>query len=1388
MSPSKALEVNLKDSRVEVVLDPKYQPLREITSEYFGLQEGLTAFLKEVCHPYKNWQYIVVEARRFALHNFHIFKNHELGPEGSRLFMEIFLDAARNAKAEETRADAIDNLSAYIIQIINDAGPELSRFKPSLDFAFLELGGLPDDIFQLAARGFYPPQKAIADLIAASPDEDGLKPAADLLGRSLETAYSYWLAEASPDKWFASESGEDLDARGLSGLFAAISHDRLKGHANQLANLKASPVGLNTLKKMITLPGYKEIINGYEQVPRGLARSGRDKAEGDRWKLLFLFHLMDLTGLAPIHERVLREVNQTLGRLLSSEGPDAARSLIDKTFRILRISSKKYPQTTFNVLYNMGLAVYGAQRGDMIEAFVASVIGLGFQTPDIGGVGDDWQIQANNAHIQNIRTWLQLIELKPRWSKRLLSALIINLSLSGVFIKDTDLFPRDITALLNADVRPVYNLAKQLCRIFPTYFNEIGAEGRLRDISTQIDEICQRGDRLVHYLRKQSHVESSPRTVALMEAIFEFWKTKDKAPLEVMVPPDIFAGIEEEGDFVEGLHLLTLDLFEQGLIENTQDLLSVTAEELKEFLGTIRPDVGDRDRLRLESALELYQKLHSKYNTDILDPVRIMDQLQPEFFPGLDMLGKALSEQDKRERLVLLLDYLETLQEIILSPEKFEPREDIYYKRHIAVDIPSMYGSYHEKKFDALGLTFRLESQVNILFQELLDRIDLKLITRATLVRIQDLLLLFNRALKLDGIHSQELEKQLDLLGRSLNIRGFSFTQYLDIFRGFSQSISNIVNDNFNNIHQAQLLDVLERTGTEPLLPKFAPRNGDQNHKEDFHRIGEIFLRDRIAGSLGLQQLDQFISRIQTTVFHQDHELSQDMLRRLLNFDPANAVAPISPPQERTNDIIHLGAKGLGLVKLTRLGLPVPKGFILTSEVFRCWDVINLFPPAREEFHGMVSARLRELERASGKKFGSPSNPLLLSVRSGSSISQPGMLNTFLNVGLNEEITSGLAANGSSRVWFAWDCFRRFLQNYGMSRGLDRDPFDALIMDAKNNYGLPYKRDFSGSQMMETALTYKDYILSQGIEIEDDPMAQLFQAISGVFQSWESERARTYRRIMGISDDWGTAVTVQSMVFGNLSQGAGAGVVFTHNPRWSGDDLFLWGDFALGNQGEDVVSGLVETIPISLRQAEEENRSRDLTLETHFPRIYNELLSIAQKLINSWGFGPQEMEFTFEGPNESQLFILQTRDMALRERPQEDPLDLSQQPRENLLGQGIGVGGRGMAGRIVFDLNDIAKWRDQEPDTHLILVRGDTVPDDIKEIFETDGLLTARGGTTSHAAIVANRLNKTCVVGFSGLFCDEKNKTCRLGEQVLETGDWISMDGLKGHVFKGKIA
>ncbi len=669
-------------------------------------------------------------------------------------------------------------------------------------------------------------------------------------------------------------------------------------------------------------------------------------------------------------------------------------------------------------------------------------------------------------------------------------------------------------------------------------------------------------------------------------------------------------------------------------------------------------------------------------------------------------------------------------------------------------------------------------------FEGLIINIAPNLITKATYYQIFDLVMLFDKALKLKGISSAEIEPQLDLLAHSLEVKEFTLTQYLDIFKGFTQAVKNIINDYFNNVHGQNLTRILSQIAVDQILEKYLPKKGMDDHEKLKHRVSEIFFRDRIALSLGLQQLDLFLSRILNTLFHQTDKLSKDKLHLLFNYDPQRAMTYLINPNNRVAGIIYLGNKGLNLVKLKNLGFPVPPGFIITTEVFRCREIIAGYPPAAQNFKEQITHHVSVMEKITDKSFGDPKNPLLFSVRSGASISQPGMMDSFLNVGINEEIAEGIAARTGNK-WFAWDCYRRFLQGYGMAYGLNRDDFDAIIKEHKEKVGIPLKRGFTGEQMKQVALAYKDMIRDEKIYILEDPFDQLHVSIKNVISSWESPKAKTYRQILGISEDWGTAVTVQEMVFGNNSRESGSGVIFTHDPKWSRDTIRLWGDFTIGNQGEDVVSGLVNTLPISITQQDIEMRETYITLETDFPEIYKTLEDWANNLIYKKGWSPQEIEFTFESPSAKDLYLLQTRDMTMRERKTVFAFDLEGVADEKVIGHGIGVSGGAMSGRAVFSLEEIDEWRTREGYTSLILVRSDTVPDDIKEIHAADGILTARGGLTSHAAVIAHRLEKTCVVGCGELVCNEKKKECHINEVLIRSGDYLSIDGNQGSIYQG---
>ncbi len=1384
---SKALEVNLADYHVDVDIDPKYVTLQEVMQRYYGLMEGLTTFLRELSHPYMNWRFVVTEARKFALDYFHLFREHPKGPEAAALMVDILVNAVKSAKTKDVKSAGIDNLLLYLNKIIKDSGANFERFRPVVANAFEEMRRLPDDAFSLLVRSFYSIRRVAAAFLAQSPEEaGGCAPLNRLLAEYLRQTYFYWLTEGDPKEWFDREAAEFELGGGFEELFREISHSQITAWLTGLDAIagQTEPGSRQRAEKLLELPGFNHFVKAYKKIPAGLMRKDSGNGRGHHLKLIFLFQIMNVSGLAQIHEETLREINQTLTWIIVNENYRNIQHLIRKTFSILKERSDSYPATALNCILNMGKGVYKTEDIDLVNFFIDGLIDFGFQAPMVAGVSDQWQIQVNSAHIQNVRTWMELIKLNPKRSTRLLSALIIHLSLGGVFIRDIDLFPRDITALLNSRIAPVYNLIKQLSRLLPAFFNDIGAEGKLREISTRIDELSQRRDRLVHFLRKQSHVESSNQILHLMEATFNFWRTREKGGLAKLVPPSIFAEIESGGVYVDGLHRAVNRLVDQG-IRIPEDLISLKDEQIASAAGK-DPGVTDVDVERLQLAVELYRLLNQKYRFDLVELENYLAQLRPEALPDLVRLEKALSETNLSKRLRLILEYLERLKSVVVSEDVYEVREDIYQKRHITIDIPSMYGSYHEMKFDCLGLSLRLETMVNVLFENLIREIDLSLITKATFYQIFGLLRLFDKALRVDGITLAEFERQLEFLEHSLEVKGFTLTQYLDIFKGFALAVKNIINDYFNNLHGMNLNRILAQLPAECILPKYLPPGEIGDREKFIHRVSEIFFRDQIAASLALQQLDLFLSRILHTLFQQSYKLPKDKLHQLLLYDPQNAMADIDSPRSRATGVIRLGTKGYNLVKVDSLGYRVPPGFIITTEVFRCREVIESYPPAEENFLEQLSLRVRRLERTTGKRFGEPANPLLLSVRSGSTISQPGMMDTLLNVGNNEEITAGIARRTGS-LWFAWDNYRRFLQSYGMAHGLERDDFDAIIGDYKLRLGIPLKRQFTGEQMRAVALDYKRMVQDAGIRILDTPYEQLNLAIRTVLDSWESPKARAYRRIMGISDDWGTAVVVQAMVYGNLSQESGTGVIFTHNPRWSGDVLRLWGDFTTANQGEDVVSGLVRTMPISLFQQEIEMRDTDVTLETHFPEIYRELRKWAYELIEDHGWSPQEIEFTFESASPKDLYMLQTRDMAIRESPKVLKFEFEADRPEPMLGHGIGVSGGAMSGRLVFSLEEIEAWRAREPGTHLILARADTVPDDIREIHAADGLLTERGGLTSHAAVVAHRLGKTCVAGCGSLVCNEKEKTCQFNKIVLGPGDFISIDGQEGSVYQGLI-
>jgi pyruvate,orthophosphate dikinase len=1403
---SDALRANLLETAGEVVIAVELRPLLEIVENYKGIHTSLESLLYEICHPFRNWGLIMPLFRSFVLRNSNHFIRHHKGEHAIRLLAQVFFEAIKDSeKNSALLSQIIEAKLAWIEKILNLLDHEsLHVYEGVLNEIFGRMQGLEDGespVMMHIVQGQHPMKRLATQLYEMSKGEEtsfDFGPVVSLMRTVLLKNYGYWLQTDDPMNWFLERSGIEKKDFHAQKLFNPISHEAIGSYRQELLRINIEKDPYEGLGQILRLPAHVDIVRLYKTIPELLAQSAGDDVlkksdveskthPAENWKLLFLFKIMDTEGLYLIHEESLREINRSLVQLIRQQSFEEIEEFLLTTFELLKANVHKYPHTSLQCIQVLGREVFNRGNSRMVEAFLFSVVRFGFQYANVIGVDEDWQPLTNPAHLSNIRVWLKLIEQEPKWCGTLFSALIINLKLTGTCVKDTDLFQRDITELLNHPIEPIYNLAKQFTKLMPVFFNEIGAEGELRDVSTELDEIHKRKDVLIHFLRKQSHVESSNLIVNFIKNIFLFWKRKDKGLIKPFLPEEVFNQLSNQGRYVDELNILTERVVTTFSFESVNDILDWDNRDCHDYLD-LQSDISVQERRRFELLVQMYKLLDKKYNLGFQELRSELQQAAKDGFEGMTELLGELENCDPISCLKALLLRLESLKEIILSEECFEAQEDIYYKRHIAVDIPSVYGRYREKKFDSLSLTFRLENLANIYLERLPETVNLSFITQATFFRIVTCLELYLRALKIDGISSRRLEIYLTLLKNSLKVRRFSYTQYLDIFRGLAEGVKDIIYAFYTNIHQNNLSIIIPQVSRQDLLTKYTSLFEENDTASTLHRLSEAFFRDLIASTFGLQHLDNFIVRILQTLESQKDILDKEGIDLLMTYNPEKAISSLYNVNPYTNNLIHLGNKGFNLLNLVNDNKPVPPAFVITTEVFRCRDVVFDFSKARDEFMQRVRASLTEIEDRTGKIYGSPDNPLLLSVRSGGAISMPGMMATIHNVGFNEElIEEHVREYGNG--YLCWDNYRRFVQSWAMISGMQREDFQELMDKAKARHKVRLKRQFSPEQMKELALSYQRLVRQRGYGIPEDPWVQLVGAIEKVLDSWDTVKANDYRKVMDVSNSWGTAVIVQEMVFGNRSEQAGSGVLFTSHPYRKVQRVALWGDYAYGDQGEDIVSGLVTSCAISVEQAELDGRAIEETLEVRFPEIYSQLLEISRDLVYEKRWNPQEIEFTFEGPSPDQLYLLQTRDMiTIKKKERLNVFIENPNLGKSFLGKGVGVSGSALSGRAVFSEENIRELRRKDPESKLILFRQDTVPEDVKVINMADGLITSRGGQTSHASVVAVRLEKTCVVGCKYLKVYETGQYCEIGDTRIGYGDPVAIDGRNGLLLLGNHA
>ena len=491
-----------------------------------------------------------------------------------------------------------------------------------------------------------------------------------------------------------------------------------------------------------------------------------------------------------------------------------------------------------------------------------------------------------------------------------------------------------------------------------------------------------------------------------------------------------------------------------------------------------------------------------------------------------------------------------------------------------------------------------------------------------------------------------------------------------------------------------------------------------------------------------------------------------------------------------------LGGKGANLAEMTNIGLPVPQGFTITTEA--CTQYYEDGREINDEIQGQINEYIVKMEEITGKKFGDKENPLLVSVRSGARASMPGMMDTILNLGLNETVVETIAAKSGNPRW-AWDCYRRFIQMYSdVVMEVGKKYFEELIDEMKAKKGVSQDVDLTAEDIKELASQFKaEYKEKIGEDFPDDPKKQLMGAIKAVFRSWDNPRANVYRRDNDIPYSWGTAVNVQSMAFGNMGDDCGTGVAFTRDPATG--EKKLMGEFLTNAQGEDVVAGVRTPMPIA-------------QMEEKFPEAFEQFKQVCQTLEDHYR-DMQDMEFTVEN---KKLYMLQTRngkrtaqaalkiacdlvDEGMRTEEEAvamiDPrnLDTLLHPQFDAaalkaatpMGKALGASPGAACGKIVFTAEDAKAWA--ERGEKVVLVRLETSPEDIEGMKSAQGILTVRGGMTSHAAVVARGMGTCCVSGCGDIVMDEANKKFTLAGKEFHEGDAISLDGSTGNIYDGII-
>jgi pyruvate, orthophosphate dikinase len=1042
-----------------------------------------------------------------------------------------------------------------------------------------------------------------------------------------------------------------------------------------------------------------------------------------------------------------------LERLISLDKSELCAELlrrINESGSVLKDRIMLTPAVARSILHS-GRSKLIAQYRDGLRAILIPAARVRGISPDT------WAEFVNPLHLEQLTRFMKLLGVGGALLENVLVQVTANLAVGGVLIPDDRLFQRRVSAYLNSlAMEGSYLLNFLLLSMLPVYFNDVGAVNRIRDYSTELD--AWGNDAVIYFLRKQVHVNASSNNIRLIEHVLKAWVLNDPRLVKNVVAIDIAAKADPW-------------------------LMARYAAIINPFFKAVR--VLDEKGLHLERVLQLDddtidKRLYDSENDDAeaRTKVNLLCKLYKEISRKYSLMNRDVAIYDVHAGLLDTVARLKELKSIILSQERTEPQESLYFKRHIAFGIPSVLGTYHERKFDALCELMRRGEEVPVLLEMIITEVEKKGSTAANNDQRKWLISLSAawQALKQYGMQNVRIDEFITVLEQDR----LHPTQIIDVLKMWQKELAWLVSS-ISRIFHEPLQEILEKFPQEDLPEHLLVLN--PSSPGFVGKAVDAVLRDILSSIPGFVESDRLLDGVITALRSQTERVDVREKRgfellQVREFYDIHAV----PAKDALRLGPILGNKAKNLILAKQKGLNVPAGVVLPAGQ----AAVPAVDQDKPDFLPFLQKAVKSIETKTGRTFGGTRHPLFLSVRSGSYPSMPGILNSILYCGMNEETVDAFISD-TGNPELGLDSYRRFIEHYGTSvLGLSIEFFEDVSKGYREAHSLDQGVPLEGAHLKSIVSLYKHRLHESGLQVPPDVYEQLQRCIGAVYNSWDSERARRFRSATGTSEAWGTSVMLMEMVPGN-QQGGGASVFFTRDPN-SGEQN-VYGETRENASGDDLASGRTFGRPLSRRQGESMRKS----LETTDLELYLLHQKLAKTIEEAFGDLPQEVEATYTRDRNGTpcLFVLQTRRMEEHgglARTFDDICSME----TRVIGRGIGANGGALSGVASFDdVSERIESLGRKSSMPVILIRKTANTDDVSLMPAIKGIITASGGVTSHAAVLAHTFGLAAVVACADLKIDTDEQGCVsaiIGTTHVQEGTLISIDGRTGLVFSGICA